>query len=153
MDVIDRGRGMANLTDRLATLVVLLLLGAGEARAVLWFPVVNDELAIISLNQESLVVRGRVVSAEFQYVFKRTETLPYADDERADTFKRMKTWLEFDCSGGSMRILERTLISERGSTVAEGVPVSLRGRSMTPEDGSREASMRRVACGGLYGGD
>ena len=145
---------MASPTDRLGKfLVASLLLWAGEARAVLWFPVVNDELAIISLNQESLVVKGRVVSAEFQYVFKRTETLPYADDERADTFKRMKTWLEFDCGTGDMRILERTLISERGVTVAEGVPASLRGRAMVPGEGSREASMRSVACGGLYGGD
>jgi len=135
----------------LGLLALLGLLHAGAAQAVLWFPVVNDELAIISLNQESLVSKGGTVSGEFQYVFKRTETLPYADDERTDTFKRMKTWLEFDCAAGSMRILERTLISERGNTVAEGVPASLRGKVMTPEAGSREETLRKVACGGLYG--
>ncbi|MBU3693261.1 MAG: hypothetical protein FGM40_00310 [Rhodocyclaceae bacterium] len=129
------------------------LLWAGAAQAVMWFPVVNDDLAIISLNQESLVSKGRRVSAEFQYVFKRTETLPYADDERADTFKRMKTWLEFDCGDGTTRVLERTLIGERGDTVADGVPASLRDKRTLPAADSREATLRKVACGGLYGGD
>ena len=134
-------------------LVACVTLGAVDSLAGLWFPVVNDEMAIVSLNQDSVVVRGRTVSAEFQYVFKRTETLPYADDLRADTFRRMKTWLEFDCSSGGVRVLERTLIGERGDTVAEGVPESLRGKSLTPGQDSREAALRKVACGGLYGGD
>jgi hypothetical protein len=119
----------------------------------MWFPVVNDPLAIISLNQESLVSQGTTVAGEFQYVFKRTETLPYADDARADTFKRMKTWLEFDCKSGTMRILERTLIGEGGDTVAEGVPASLRGKPIEPAAGSREETLRKVACRGLYGSD
>lgn len=133
-------------------LVACVSLGSRDCLAGLWFPVVNDELAIVSLNQDSVVVRGRTVSAEFQYVFKRTETLPYADDLRADTFRRMKTWLEFDCASGGVRVLERTLIGERGDTVAEGVPESLRGKSLMPGQDSREAALRNVACGGLYGG-
>lgn len=125
----------------------------GPAQAVMWFPVVNDELAIVSLNQESLVVRGVTVAAEFQYVFKQTVTLPYADDERKDTFRRMKTWLEFDCTTGALRVLERTLIGERGDTVAEGLPISLRGKTVMPVVGSRDETLRKVSCGGLYGGE
>lgn len=141
---------------RLSALAMLASIAwamATPALAVMWFPVVNDELAIVSLNQETLVAKGATVAGEFQYVFKRTETLPYADDERPDTFKRMKTWLEFDCKTGSMRVLERTLIGERGDTVAEGVPASLRGKSVEPAAGSREATLRKVACGGLYGSE
>lgn len=134
-------------------LVACVLLSSRDCLAGMWFPVVNDEMAIVSLNQDSVTVRGRTVSAEFQYVFKRTETLPYADDLRADTFRRMKTWLEFDCASGEVRVLERILIGERGDTVAEGVPGSLRGKSLTPGQDSREAALRKVACGGLYGGD
>jgi len=138
-------------TQVLAAVGFATLMLAQTARAVMWFPVVNDALTIISLNQESLVSQGTTVAGEFQYVFQRTETLPYADDDRADTFKRMKTWLEFDCKTGTMRILERTLIGERGDTVAEGVPASLRGKLIEPAAGSREETLRKVACGGLYG--
>lgn len=133
------------------SLILAAFASANPAMAVMWFPIVNDELAIISLNQESVSPKGSTVAAEVQYVFQKTETLPYADDNRADTFKRMKTWLEFDCRAGTVTVLERKLIGERGDTVAEGVPASLRGRALGVAKGSREEIMLKVACGGLYG--
>ena len=67
-------------TEVLAVVGLAGLILAQAAQAVMWFPVVNDALTIISLNQESLVSQGTTVAGEFQYVFQRTETLPYADD-------------------------------------------------------------------------
>lgn len=120
-----------------------------SAQAVMWYPVTNDELAIVSLNQETLLAKGKVVSAEFQYVFKKTLTLPYAADDRADTFRRMKTWVEIDCSKASLRVLERTLLGEKGEHVAEGVPSKLRDARSAAELDAIEATMLRVACGGI----
>jgi hypothetical protein len=119
----------------------------------MWYPVVNDEMAIVSLNQESLVAKGSTVAAEFQYVFKKTLTLPYASDDHADTFRRMKTWVEIDCTAKSLRVLERTLLGEKGDNVAEGVPSALR----LPREAAKldvvETVMVRVACGGIQASD
>lgn len=133
--------------------IVALLAVATTAHAVLWYPVTNDDTAIVSLNQETVVVKGRTLAAEFQYVFKRTLTEAYADDTRADTFRRMKTWVEVDCSTAALRVLERTLIGEKGDRVAEGVPTALR----TPRGGGQldaiETAMVKVACGGVQAAD
>ncbi len=130
-----------------------MLFVCGPAGAVMWYPVVNDESAIVSLNQESLVAKGSTVSAEFQYVFKKTLTLPYAADDRADTFRRMKTWVEIDCAGRTLRVLERTLLGEKGDNVAEGVPSALKLVRQASELDVIEATMVRVACGGIQAAD
>jgi hypothetical protein len=126
---------------------------APAAQAVMWYPVANDELAIVSLNQETLLAKGSTVSAEFQYVFKKTLTLPYASDEHADTFRRMKTWVEIDCAKSTLRVLERTLLGEKGDRVAEGVPSAL--KVVRPATGldAIESMMLRVACGGIQAAD
>jgi len=142
----------ARRIDGFAFVVVALLWG-GPAGAVMWYPVVNDELAIVSLNQDSLVAKGSKVSAEFQYVFKKTLTLPYAADDRADTFRRMKTWVEIDCAGQTLRVLERTLLGEKGDNVAEGVPSALKPARRAADLDVIEATMVRVACGGVQAAD
>jgi hypothetical protein len=124
-----------------------------SAHAVMWYPVTNDDLAIVSLNQETLLAKGSTVSAEFQYVFKKTLTLPYASDDHADTFRRMKTWVEIDCAKSTLRVLERTLLGEKGERVAEGVPSALKlARPATGLD-AIESMMLRVACGGIQAAD
>jgi hypothetical protein len=130
-----------------------MLMAAAPAVAVMWYPVANDEMAIVSMNQETLIAKGNTVSAEFQYVFKKTLTLPYADDARADTFRRMKTWVEVDCVGKTLRVLERTLLGEKGDTVADGVPASLKSARPTSGLDPIETTMLRVACGGIQAAD
>ena len=132
---------------------IVSCVASAPALAVMWYPVVNDELAIVSLNQDSLVAKGSKVSAEFQYVFKKTLTLPYAADDRADTFRRMKTWVEIDCAGQTLRVLERTLLGERGDNVGEGVPSALKPARAVAELDTIEATMMRVACGGIRAAD
>lgn len=138
--------------ERLLAAVSLFVL-ASTAQAVMWYPVVNDELAIVSMNQETLLAKGSTVSAEFQYVFKKTLTLPYAVDDRADTFRRMKTWVEIDCAGNTLRVLERTLVGEKGEAVAEGVPTSLRRVRPASALDAIETTMLRAACGGIQAAD
>ncbi|NBY52916.1 MAG: hypothetical protein EBQ53_04545 [Betaproteobacteria bacterium] len=119
------------------SVILVALAIANPVMAVMWFPIVNDELAIISLNQESVSPKGSTVAAEVQYVFQKTETLPYADDNRADTFKRMKTWLEFDCRAGTVTVLERKLIGERGDTWRRSARVIARARPWGSKGQSR----------------
>ena len=138
--------------ERLLAAVSLFVL-ASTAQAVMWYPVVNDELAIVSMNQETLLAKGSTVSAEFQYVFKKTLTLPYAADDRADTFRRMKTWVEIDCAAKTLRVLERTLLGEKGDNVAEGVPSALKAARPTAELDVIESTMLRVSCGGIQAAD
>ena len=144
--------GLAKQIER-AALAAAAIFAAAPASAVMWYPVTNDELAIVSINQETLLAKGGTVSAEFQYVFKKTLTLPYAADDRSDTFRRMKTWVEIDCVGQTLRVLERTLLGEKGDNVAEGVPASLRlARKVSALD-AIEITMVRVACGGIQAAD
>ena len=134
-----------------AALLAVMMLPA--AQAAMWYPVINDELAIVSLNQESLVSKGATVAGEFQYVFKRTLTEAYADDSRTDTFRRMKTWIEADCSAVTLRVLERSLIGEKGDRVAEGVPGRLRAARPSEMLDAAEKMMLKVACGGIRAAD
>jgi len=133
--------------------LALGLLAAMPVQALMWHPVANDESSVVSLNQDSLVVRGRAVAAEFQFVFKRTLSAAYADDTRIDSFRRMKTWVEADCAAGTLKVLERTLIGEKGERVAEGVPTALRAARPSDQLDAAENRMLTVACGGVLAAD
>ena len=105
-----------------------------------------------SLARRAETSRGPV-SAEFQYVFKKTLTLPYASDDRADTFRRMKTWVEIDCAKSTLKVLERTLLGEKGDRVAEGVPTALKAARSATDLDAIESMMLRVSCGGIQAAD